>query len=601
MEEPPIRQSPKPEEAMRSEGAGSPNDDPSQGAETQREPCPSSTSRGKRDRLDATTPPRPSFGVELEFMIAECDGPDPDADIAHQLPPRLPKVDMAMDDLHELFVTKGLPVGPAGYSDSAIPSEEFAITQDSSVREGDWEAAESGYVWSSIEVSTPAQFSTDAAFDLIRMVVSLITTNFRCRVNETCGFHVHFGNGFDKVEGRHARKLAALLWAAEPVLSMLHPPERAFNDHSRSMRRTKGASRLAQGDTAENARRHLARIKKGDTGREYGRQRDYGDSPEPIVVRDIMQGGARPVVHPDQPDKVAWRADGYEPFRRPEMGQHHQLRDPKFPNEGRKTIKRGPPVTSEAPQKAQAYPFSRVSELSDNRRPANIAHVDISDRFGEDQWVYEPADNVSAWHGIHQLLSCDVGAHQVARLLTLPRSSRANWNFKYRGYDDRRMEDPAWLPDEWLSSAGRQQRELDRKAARACIMGVEGGAEWPDRCAFVTVEAREAAGTLDAEWIVNWVKICCGIFEFARDAGTAHYMSVIDKCALASDHGEAYDVVDLLRNIGLFSEANHCDERLRRREEAWFDCILFKPRTPEQRELELGPEVVERYEKIKWL
>ena len=92
------------------------------------------------------------------------------------------------------------------------------------MREGGWEAAESSYVWSSIEVSTPAQSSTDAAFDLIRMVVSLITTNFRCRVNDTCGFHVHFGNGLDMVEGRHARKLAALLWAAETVLSMLHLP-----------------------------------------------------------------------------------------------------------------------------------------------------------------------------------------------------------------------------------------------------------------------------------------------------------------------------------------------------------------------------------------
>lgn len=85
---------------------------PSQGAGTQQEPCPSYTSRGKEDHLCPTTPPRASFGVELEFILAECGGRDPDADIAHQLPPRLPKVVTAMDDLHELFVSKELPVGP---------------------------------------------------------------------------------------------------------------------------------------------------------------------------------------------------------------------------------------------------------------------------------------------------------------------------------------------------------------------------------------------------------------------------------------------------------------------------------------------------------
>lgn len=235
-------------------------------------------------------------------------------------------------------------------------------------------------------------------------------------------------------------------------------------------------------------------MKFGDIGREHGRQRYYGDSPEPIVVRDMMEDGVNPVVHPDQPDSVAWRADGYEPFRRPENEQHHQLRDPKFPNEGRKTIKRGPPATSKAPQRTQAYPFSRISELSDNHHPATVAHKDISDRFEEDPVRFEPADKAAVWHGIHQLLSCDVGAHQVARLLTLPRRTRANWNFKCWGYDDERMGDSAWLPDEWLSSAGQQQRELDFKTARASIIGVEGGVEWPDRCAFVTVEAREAAG-----------------------------------------------------------------------------------------------------------
>lgn len=559
---------------------------------TYEDPPSSSIAGVGEPSTEPTTPPRVAFGVELEFLVAECEDRDPDADIAYKLAPPT-GVGTARQAIKELLESRGLPAKDVQeFKDRFIPSEDFIVSSDPSVSESAGTSVESGYQWSSIEVSTPAQYNTEEAFDLVRLLVSLITSNFRCRVNESTGFHVHVSNGFDKIEGRHARKFGALLWAAEPILSMLHPTERAFDQWSRSIRRL-GKSRLAMRSTAETAREYILKEFGIDVAREYCRSRDYGELSEPEVV-ETDTGDLR--VHGDK-DNVDWETYGYQPFHRPmKAWDNPPIDDPRFVNLGRKDIKAGPPTLHSVAQPSEPYEFERLGERSDNCRPVDMAYASLSHKMLRCNFEHEcPRPMVSdAWTGILELLSSDVGTHQVAQLLSLSGFDKKNWNFDHLGGRFPAAYEPAWLPDDYIKPEFLAERRKDGERTADTHPG-----ESRDNrnCCMVTIEAREAVGTLDPDWIVTWAKVCCGLLEFARDAETSHYMSVVDKCAHATSYDGEYDVVDLLRDMGLFSEANHCEQRLMRQQEAWNECLRFKTRGEEQAEAELPPDI---WQRVKW-
>lgn len=75
-----------------------------------------------------------------------------------------------------------------------------------------------------------------------------------------------------------------------------------------------------------------------------------------------------------------------------------------------------------------------------------------------------------------------------------------------------------------------------------------------------TIEFREAGGSLDAEWIVTWSKICVGILKFCRDSKPAEYVRVLGRVVKQEDRTRdggsvRYDVADLLEDLCLFGEA----------------------------------------------
>ncbi|KAF4334876.1 hypothetical protein FBEOM_11285 [Fusarium beomiforme] len=91
-----------------------------------------------------------------------------------------------------------------------------------------------------------------------------------------------------------------------------------------------------------------------------------------------------------------------------------------------------------------------------------------------------------------------------------------------------------------------------------------------------TIESRLAGGSLDADWIVTWIKIQCRMLEWARDAEPSQSMRVLR--ILSRDnvsHECTYDALDFLKDIGLYTELKHCQERLLRAEEAWFECTIL--------------------------
>lgn len=100
----------------------------------------------------------------------------------------------------------------------------------------------------------------------------------------------------------------------------------------------------------------------------------------------------------------------------------------------------------------------------------------------------------------------------------------------------------------------------------------------------LTFEFREAAGSMDPDWIAVWARICVGLVAFARDAPKKEFRTVVDRLARAEEKEQAeaeegrrrgascrYDVLDFLANVGLQEEAAFIQHRvLPDREAFWF-------------------------------
>ena len=86
-----------------------------------------------------------------------------------------------------------------------------------------------------------------------------------------------------------------------------------------------------------------------------------------------------------------------------------------------------------------------------------------------------------------------------------------------------------------------------------------------------TVEYREATGSMSGEWVSAWSNICLGFFRFAREASDKRFFTVINKLAAAEaavqagrPQEQAYDMVSLFFDMGLFAEALFLEGKLRK-------------------------------------
>lgn len=514
-----------------------------------------------------TRPPRVSFGFELEFLVCRIDNdnPDVDEDIPGLAPP-IRDTD-GYDAVRKLLYDHGFCTNMTEID--CPPSSEkqmWIVKSDPTVfQEKDQSNPPSYNIWDSVEISSPPMYACEEAYNLISVVVRLLTTNLRLRVNATCGFHVHVGNGPHQLDTRALRNYAALLWASEPVLSTLHCPERSFSFYAKSIRRWRGIH-LTTGETAEDARREILagpRI----VPRYVSRARHLGEHPfaSHVALRQRLRSsddGPTGLELDDDSDESNWEAEDSKPFERPKrlkgarretLDEPHRMELCSEASAGlldSQSTRRGLPPQID-------FPISEVmasghvpvgAPLLDDQRKAKkaVSYHDISERqrHGHKLAEAKPGENPEpddklAWKGVTELLACDIGVHQIAYLMT--------------DEDDGRYFSSNWL--------GQTTREL---------FPIHNRVFWP------TIESRVAAGSLDAEWIVIWIKIQCRLLEWARDADPAQFMSVIGKLS-HDDHSQelTYDVLDFLRDIGMYTELKCCQERLRRSEEAWHECVLM--------------------------
>ncbi|KAF4414194.1 hypothetical protein CFRS1_v008421 [Colletotrichum fructicola] len=182
------------------------------------------------------------------------------------------------------------------------------------------------------------------------------------------------------------------------------------------------------------------------------------------------------------------------------------------------------------------------------------------DVYGHDAGPLEnPAPRVApkrtdVMSGVRDLLAADMTSAQIGEMMRNVIGKHVNYQFD--GYALGYMQ---------TIGAVAEQRETGRMFFNA---------------KHDTVEFREAAGTLDMEWITAWAKICCRLLEWSRDVAPAEYMGVIRLLAWAQEEEGAegeYDVVDFLVDLGLVAEARVCEERLHKGDAVFWECMNFEP------------------------
>jgi hypothetical protein len=501
-----------------------------------------------------------SFGCEFELHVPYLLPGEMDPDLTDELPPVLRLAGHPADcqDAGEAKVSDILQ--EAGFRSFEIRSiypvnspERWVVKDDGSLNMA---IGSGGYGWLRIEVASPAKWSVDEALAEIRRAIQVLKSAFRCRISPRCGFHVHLGNGGDVIPFRTLRRFAALLWAADPLLSRIHPPERRLG-YSKSIRME---SNLARGrDIGNNVGWETAIPGIGVDTEDY-----Y------VPPSGMAEAKSKWDQLPNRYDSAArWAVDEW-------IDQEVDLPpDPDSTPIIKSLLPYLPPTpitASAAPRMPRAYPSvapsslrnpARVRQTSTRlsakrgnpvhdeaaRRRIQLHHLDARLRDPSEITFDEPPVR-SALFGAAKLLRCRCSA-QVAWLLGSP---MGRLNYCYEDY-------------------GAHTGRLTVPMARH------------------TIEVREAVGTLDPEWISVWVRILSGIYRFAKDASPEVFTMAL--MCLAEGQGEfaedhvgnihdddgketpaSYDVIDFLDDITCFAEAEFLEQKLQphARNQFWESC-----------------------------
>lgn len=204
---------------------------------------------------------RRTFGVELELLVPWLweDEPDPHVDHASQLPPvlRLPRIVSRIDYVE--YAVPRLPINlEEAYSKAdyfatrgvrqiiynklldvltmlSLPTELISQAASDSLwgvkSDGSVVSHREEYKWVGTEMVSPAERASNESFHLICFALNALKSNYRIMVNETCGLHVHVGDGIEKMPLDHIKRVAGFFWAPDPLLAFLHPPHRRANHY----------------------------------------------------------------------------------------------------------------------------------------------------------------------------------------------------------------------------------------------------------------------------------------------------------------------------------------------------------------------------------
>lgn len=80
-----------------------------------------------------------------------------------------------------------------------------------------------GVNWEAVEIQSPALWADqEESWAEVRQVCELLTNHFWTIVPNSCGLHFHVGAGEDYLSTKNLRRMAALFFAANPILIQFH-------------------------------------------------------------------------------------------------------------------------------------------------------------------------------------------------------------------------------------------------------------------------------------------------------------------------------------------------------------------------------------------
>ncbi|KAF3067431.1 hypothetical protein GL218_08586 [Daldinia childiae] len=132
----------------------------------------------------------------------------------------------------------------------------WGVGRDLSVLDYGLERDMSAYDWQDLEITSPALFATEKSFAEVHRVLTAIYNNFWVFAPETAGLHIHYGRGKEWIPIHHLRRIAAFLYAADPILTQMHPPHRRESEKN-FCPSNRHYSALAHGVSPAQAGRHL--------------------------------------------------------------------------------------------------------------------------------------------------------------------------------------------------------------------------------------------------------------------------------------------------------------------------------------------------------
>ncbi|KAI2603714.1 putative amidoligase enzyme-domain-containing protein [Hypoxylon sp. NC1633] len=151
--------------------------------------------------------------------------------------------------------------------------------------------------WAAVEVVSPALWATQKGFDDVARVASFLHRKFWTMTPRFCGTHVHVGFGNHWLPMESARKVAAFLYAADPILAQTHPVHRRNNHWCRSPRLY---SNLSFGQT-------MIDVRNVDDHEEDEEQHDDDDHEEYDVEYDEYNDGPSQSQAPNDPGTLIER------------------------------------------------------------------------------------------------------------------------------------------------------------------------------------------------------------------------------------------------------------------------------------------------------
>ncbi|KAK8070273.1 hypothetical protein PG994_006889 [Apiospora phragmitis] len=194
-------------------------------------------------------PPRPTMthGKEVEFLVRyvhqlAITGTDPEEGLCRMqeanpgvvvVPLTQDEDDVVPEDYTKTLKMNGVDINPLANAHWISPADyhRWTIDEDITVRSTPEERQQDvpapgqrQFGWYGLELISPANPNTPASHQEMTFVLGVLRQKYgdRMRVNNRCGLHVHVGMGPDAIPVAQLRRIAALLYAADPVLAS-HP------------------------------------------------------------------------------------------------------------------------------------------------------------------------------------------------------------------------------------------------------------------------------------------------------------------------------------------------------------------------------------------